>query len=84
MNDRLLTMEDLADRWGVGVDTLRRWRRAGKMPKEIRLNGSTAKGVRYAIGDVIAHEETLKQTSSAQEGAHATEKADDHNADQAT
>lgn len=54
MNEKHLSVIDLAEREGVAVDTVYAWNRRGEGPKYMRI-GRTC---RYRLVDVIAWEET--------------------------
>ncbi|WP_202864911.1 helix-turn-helix transcriptional regulator [Rothia halotolerans] len=62
MGDRHLTMQDLADREGVALQTVKSWRVQGYGPKAMKINN---KFVRFRLSDVIAWEETLMEDSAA-------------------
>ena len=53
-----LTVEDLADRYGVSVGAVRDWRRKNDGPVVTKLVGQ----VRYAIADVIAWEKSRRES----------------------
>jgi len=50
--EKLLTAEELAERWVVAVRTLERWRNAGKGPVWLKIGGQ----IRYRLVDVLAYE----------------------------
>jgi predicted DNA-binding transcriptional regulator AlpA len=52
-NERLLSMQDIADRYGVPVATVRGWRTKNYGPKGL----SIGKYVRYRLTECIAWEE---------------------------
>lgn len=59
--DDVLTLKQLAERWGLKIGTLRNWRRAGKGPVSIPLgSGPRARRV-YRVADVLAYEEQQKE-----------------------
>jgi len=51
--DEFLTMEELAKRWKIALNTLQKWNAQGKDPKPIKINSR----VRYRLADIIAFEE---------------------------
>lgn len=53
---QLLTPKELAQRWQVANNTLRKQRVAGKGPKYIKLGESRNSEVRYRLEDVEAFE----------------------------
>lgn len=60
-NDRLLTIEDLAKRWGVSVSKLRQTPKH-MLPPEIVLPGDRL--IRYRLKDVEGFEEARRKTTS--------------------
>jgi excisionase family DNA binding protein len=58
---RHLSKEELSERLGVPVETLKRWRRTGHGPAFIRAG----KHVRYRVADVEAWEKTRLVTTAA-------------------
>ena len=50
--EKLLTAEELAERWVIAVRTLEGWRNAGKGPVWLKIGGQ----VRYRLADVLAYE----------------------------
>ena len=66
----ILTEADVAERWGLDVQTIRKRRRDGEMPKYLLLTESrTQNTIRYRLADIEAYEESLlvdpKATASA-------------------
>lgn len=59
--DAVLTLKQLADRWGMKPGTLRNWRRAGKGPQSIPLGGGPRARRVYKVADVLAYEEKQKE-----------------------
>ena len=57
---RWLTTEDVADRFGVAIATVRGWRARGAGPTGRRFGGN----VRYSIEDVEAWEQAQPTTQS--------------------
>lgn len=55
-----VTERQAAERLGLSVDVLRRWRSAGSPPRFYKFGGS----VRYALADLEAFEEAAAQTST--------------------
>lgn len=51
---RHLTTEELSERTGIPVETLRQWRRHGRGPVPMKLG----RGVRYRLADVEAWEKS--------------------------
>jgi hypothetical protein len=57
MSERsFLTSRELAERWRLPEQTVRRWRCIGAGPVFTRIGRS----IRYAIGDVLAFEDTRR------------------------
>lgn len=57
--DKLFTPEQLAERWGMSPDTLKKWRCLKRGPSYIKLGGKDQKGndnVRYALKDIVTYE----------------------------
>jgi predicted DNA-binding transcriptional regulator AlpA len=54
LNDRLLNEHEAAERLGLKVATLRRWRWSGDGPGFIKLGGARGSAVRYAPADLAA------------------------------
>lgn len=53
MNDgKLLKTTDLAERWQVSEETLRKWRKENQGPVFVKFNGT----IRYRIEDVVEYE----------------------------
>ena len=50
--EKLLTAEELAERWMVSARTLEGWRNAGKGPVWLKIGGQ----VRYRLADILAYE----------------------------
>ena len=50
--EKLLTTEELANRWKVAVGTLENWRHQGKGPTWLKIGGQA----RYRLADVLAYE----------------------------
>ena len=50
--EKLLTAEELAERWKIAVRTLDGWRAAGKGPVWLKIGGQ----IRYRLADVLAYE----------------------------
>jgi transposase-like protein len=66
--DKLITPEQLAERWGMSQATLKKWRHLKRGPAYIKLGGKEQKGndnVRYSLKDIIAYESknTVKVTA---------------------
>ena len=61
MKANLITPAQLANRWGVEINTFSQWRWNGKGPRFLKLG----KCVKYRIEDITAFEErTLYQSTS--------------------
>lgn len=58
-----LTTEQLADRWGMKVETLEIWRQRGKGPKWIRLSEGKRPSIRYPL-ELIHQYEALNTMPS--------------------
>lgn len=57
MQDKsVLTQRDLAERYGVCVATIAKWRREGTGPKYMRLSTTDRSRIRYTLEDVIEFE----------------------------
>jgi predicted DNA-binding transcriptional regulator AlpA len=52
-----LTPEDLAEKWGLTLDTLYRWRRRGAGPPHLKINSRV---IRYRLEDVLAWEDSRR------------------------
>jgi hypothetical protein len=51
-HDPLLSREELGDRWGLCIETLKRWEKSGKLPflrlgKQIRYRLSVIEGIEF-------------------------------------
>ena len=62
-----LTEHELAARWGVSVATIRKWRLTGAGPRFRKFN----RAVRYAMPDIVAHENAAVRTSTSDPGMAA-------------
>ncbi|NUL43865.1 helix-turn-helix domain-containing protein [Cellulosimicrobium funkei] len=60
-SDPLMSIQALADRWGMQVATLYTWRTYGKGPKGFKLG----KFVRYRLSEVEAYETAQMAKESA-------------------
>jgi excisionase family DNA binding protein len=58
---RHLTPEELSERLGIPVETLKRWRRTGDGPKFMRVG----RHVRYRLADVEAYEKSCLAPAAA-------------------
>lgn len=57
---RHLTEEELAERWGLDVQTVRLRRKSGDVPRYLPLSESATKGtIRYRLVDVEEYETAL-------------------------
>lgn len=55
-----LTEEELAERWGLDVQTVRIRRKSGDVPRYLPLSESATKGtIRYPLAEVEAYEADL-------------------------
>ncbi|MFE5837231.1 helix-turn-helix transcriptional regulator [Arthrobacter sp. NPDC056493] len=59
--ERHLTMQDLADRCGVSLATVRQWRVKGTGPRGMAIG----KYVRFRLSDVLAWEESRADANGA-------------------
>ena len=50
--EKLLTPEELAERWKIAVGTLENWRDLGKGPLWLKIGGQA----RYRLADVLQYE----------------------------
>ncbi len=48
MDDSFLTTRELAKRWNLGIETIKKWRGSGKGPLYHKLGG----GIRYNLEDI--------------------------------
>lgn len=53
--ERLLTPQEVAERWALSEDTLRRWRSEGCGPNYVRLGGR----IRYRLAEVMRYEASM-------------------------
>ncbi|MND38636.1 hypothetical protein D3C76_47560 [compost metagenome] len=64
-DDRMLTEQELAVRWGKSERTIKRWRKegGGKVPPAYPLGkkGGFGQGVLYKLSEVEAFEKTIQQ-----------------------
>jgi hypothetical protein len=62
IDTKILTTEELAQRWDMHPGSLERWRNAGKGPKFIKLGSDAGPArIRYRLIDVLKYEESLIQ-----------------------
>jgi predicted DNA-binding transcriptional regulator AlpA len=59
--ERHLTMQDLADRCGVSINTVRQWRMKGTGPRGMAIG----KYVRFRLTDVLEWEESRADSHGA-------------------
>jgi prophage regulatory protein len=52
-----LSVSQLAERYGVSVDCIWRWKRKGSFPKAYKLSSGCT---RWRVADIQAHENTLE------------------------
>lgn len=62
-SDRLLSKEELAERWGITRRTLEKWQKAGKGPRRTVLGTNR---VMYSLAEVIRYEQ---QATEKKDGA---------------
>lgn len=55
--DTFLTSKQLALRWDLADNTLRKWRLVGEGPQYIKIGYGKGCGVRYRLADVLAYEQ---------------------------
>lgn len=56
---KLMTSDEVAERWGIKPETLKAWRHYGKGPKFVKIGRS----VRYKLSDIEAFEKSHKRTA---------------------
>jgi len=59
-NDQFLTSKELAERWRVHVNSVERWRREGKPPDYILINGK----ILYNLADIEALESAKRKSAT--------------------
>lgn len=59
--DRLIAPQELAERWGICVDTLKRWRAQGRDPSWVRIG----RQIRYRMRDVEDYEQGRDQREAS-------------------
>tara|TARA_R100001443_G_scaffold114702_1_gene131060 strand:+ start:634 stop:831 length:198 start_codon:yes stop_codon:yes gene_type:complete len=59
-NDQFLTPKELAERWRVHVNSVERWRREGKPPDYILINGK----ILYNLADIEALESAKRKSAT--------------------
>ena len=59
-NDQFLTAKELAERWRVHVNSVERWRREGKPPDYILINGK----ILYKLADIEALESAKRKSAT--------------------
>ena len=59
-NDQFLTAKELAERWRVHVNSVERWRREGKPPDYISINGK----ILYKLADIEALESAKRKSAT--------------------
>lgn len=60
MNETFLTSKELAERWKLEENTIRRWRSKGVGPDYIKLEGKKG-AVRYSLKGVEDYEELWRR-----------------------
>jgi predicted DNA-binding transcriptional regulator AlpA len=61
-NEKLFTQDELAARWSMASNTLRKWRWEGKGPKYVKLGSR----VLYRESDILAYEEANIKSSTSE------------------
>jgi hypothetical protein len=56
--EKLLTTEELAERWSVDPGTVDNWRKAKKGPPFVKLGKGVSAPVRYRLSDIEKYEQT--------------------------
>lgn len=51
-----LTTDELAKRWSIATNTIRRWRTEGMGPSFVKLGSGIRSAVRYRLEDIEAYE----------------------------
>ena len=64
---QMLTTEELARRWRMNENTLRRWRLDGLGPNYIKMGEGPKSSVRYRLADIENFEDRNYQTIKAGE-----------------
>jgi predicted site-specific integrase-resolvase len=59
MEEKLLTPEELAERWSISLQTLCNWRSLGKPPAFIKIGGS----IRYSLEEISKMEKKKDETN---------------------
>ena len=59
-NDQFLTAKELAERWRVHVNSVERWRREGKPPDYISINGK----ILYKLADIELLESAKRKSTT--------------------
>ena len=54
--ERLLTTEQLGERWAMDPGTIENWRNADKGPVFLKMGDAGSAPVRYRLSDIIAYE----------------------------
>ena len=54
--EKLLTTNELAQRWGIHKVTLATWRRQNKGPKYVKLGEFARSPILYRLSDVVEYE----------------------------
>lgn len=70
-NDKLLTETEAAERLGLAVATLRRWRWSGDGPEFVKLGTSRGSAVRYAPSALAAFVAAGARSSTSDTGRKA-------------
>ena len=52
-----LTVNQVAERFGVSADTIWRWKRNGDFPRPVRVGPNCT---RWRLSDIVAHESTFQ------------------------
>jgi len=59
--ERLLTTEQLAERWTMDAGSIENWRQINKGPRFIKLGEGSSAPVRYRLSDVEAYEKEMER-----------------------
>ncbi|QRE00646.1 hypothetical protein [Pseudomonas phage Itty13] len=78
-DDRMISEQELAVRWGKSERTIKRWRKegGGKVPPSYPLGkkGGFGQGVKYRLSEVIEFEDRQKQGAQCESTADAASAA---------
>lgn len=54
--EKLITTQELAERWGIHPNTLSNWRSQNRGPKYVKIGGMKKSPVYYRLKDILAYE----------------------------